>query len=431
MKIKSFLLFLMLSFAGQSFSQCLAPSTLFVSNINYYNAEVNWNTTSGSHHYKIRYKMIGSSSWSYKNNIDSTLNIKLLANLTPLSDYIWQIKSYCDTTNTNISNWSVTDTFTTTTNTCPNTSVLFTTNINFNNATANWDTISGANRYKIRYRILGTTIWANLGPIYHPDDSITIPLLQQNTPYEWQVLTFHDTSSLLGSLWSASDTFTTTSFVYAPFNPIVISTLSNLECNSSSEFALRITQTTNEPDIENSTITSDGGYFDINSINSGDSVGFAIVITATQSIYGVLKVGIIGGQNYAIINSYDSTGSQIGFFAIENVTGGIKVSSTTPNDGNNYTSGYVSEIHFTNIFVTPPTAGPLHFFADIESELNDQIYDADTVQIWCNSTSIAEHENLKKIIEVYDVFGRKTRKTNQPLFYIYDDGTVEKKIIIE
>jgi len=27
--------------------------------------------------------------------------------------------------------------------------------------------------------------------------------------------------------------------------------------------------------------------------------------------------------------------------------------------------------------------------------------------------------------------GRETKETNQPLFYIYDDGTVEKRIVIE
>ena len=114
MKIRLTILFGFISII--SFSQCFAPSTLFASNINYYNAEVNWNSTNGTNHYKIRYKIIGSASWSYKNNIDSILNQKLLTNLIPLSDYIWQIRSHCDTINSNTSNWSVTDTFTTITN---------------------------------------------------------------------------------------------------------------------------------------------------------------------------------------------------------------------------------------------------------------------------------------------------------------------------
>ena len=40
--------------------------------------------------------------------------------------------------------------------------------------------------------------------------------------------------------------------------------------------------------------------------------------------------------------------------------------------------------------------------------------------------------NNRKIISIKDIFGRKTNGTNnQPLFYIFDDGTVEKKIVIE
>ena len=422
----------MLIGASQSFSQCFTPTTLFASNINYYNAEVNWNTASGTYFYRIRYKIIGASNWSFQNNIDSTLNIKLLTGLTPLSDYIWQIKSYCDSTNTLTSGWSAIDSFTTITNTCPNTNVLFTTNINHNNATANWDTINEANRYKIRYKILTTNVWSNLGPIYHPEDSITIPLLQQNTSYEWQVLTFHDTSSLLASLWSASDTFTTTSFVYAPFNPILISTISNLECSSPSNFSLEITQSTYEPDIRTSTITSNGGYFDIGSLSIGDSVGYAIMITANQSINTVLKAGIIAGQNYAIINSYDSAGTLIGFFTIENVNGGIKFTTTTPNDNNDYTNGYISKAHLTNLFVNPPNTGPLYFFIDIESELNDQIYDTDTVQIWCNTTNMIEQKYQKEIIGIYDIFGRKASLKNyELLFILFSDGSIEKKLILE
>ena len=39
----------------------------------------------------------------------------------------------------------------------------------------------------------------------------------------------------------------------------------------------------------------------------------------------------------------------------------------------------------------------------------------------------------KKIIRIVDILGRTTsaKTTNTPLFYIYNDGTIEKKIIIE
>jgi len=41
----------------------------------------------------------------------------------------------------------------------------------------------------------------------------------------------------------------------------------------------------------------------------------------------------------------------------------------------------------------------------------------------------------KQLIQVTDLLGRKVTNskslTNTPLFYIYDDGTVEKRIVIE
>jgi hypothetical protein len=49
----------------------------------------------------------------------------------------------------------------------------------------------------------------------------------------------------------------------------------------------------------------------------------------------------------------------------------------------------------------------------------------------CSATSVQEHTTNKELLKVTDLLGRETKKTNQPLFYIYDDGTVEKRIVIE
>jgi len=56
-----------------------------------------------------------------------------------------------------------------------------------------------------------------------------------------------------------------------------------------------------------------------------------------------------------------------------------------------------------------------------------------TQQICGNSVSV---ENItiqnKKLVRITDLLGREVKKIrNTPLFYIYDDGTVEKKIILE
>ena len=51
-----------------------------------------------------------------------------------------------------------------------------------------------------------------------------------------------------------------------------------------------------------------------------------------------------------------------------------------------------------------------------------------------NSSSFITQDNVqnKELIKMIDIFGREAQgKKNEPLFYIYDDGTVEKKLIIE
>jgi hypothetical protein len=60
----------------------------------------------------------------------------------------------------------------------------------------------------------------------------------------------------------------------------------------------------------------------------------------------------------------------------------------------------------------------------------------DTCILTYNSTPTAITDiNIsinRKLIRIVDVLGRKNKGTrNEPLFYIYDDGTVEKQIIIE
>jgi hypothetical protein len=47
----------------------------------------------------------------------------------------------------------------------------------------------------------------------------------------------------------------------------------------------------------------------------------------------------------------------------------------------------------------------------------------------CSGTAIQEHTTNKELLRTIDVLGRETK--SQPFFYIYDDGTVEKRITIE
>ncbi len=60
-------------------------------------------------------------------------------------------------------------------------------------------------------------------------------------------------------------------------------------------------------------------------------------------------------------------------------------------------------------------------------------YDMDGL-IGCNTTNLLNTQtiNAKNLINIVDIFGRKSKRLkNQLLIYIYDDGTTEKKIIID
>ena len=57
----------------------------------------------------------------------------------------------------------------------------------------------------------------------------------------------------------------------------------------------------------------------------------------------------------------------------------------------------------------------------------------DNINLWDNNTSVnQDFQNSKKLVKVVDVLGRKTStKSNKVLMYIYDDNSVEKKIILK
>jgi hypothetical protein len=49
-----------------------------------------------------------------------------------------------------------------------------------------------------------------------------------------------------------------------------------------------------------------------------------------------------------------------------------------------------------------------------------------------SSTSTLEISNQKKVFKIVDFLGKETNpKVNKLQFYIYEDGTVEKRIVIE
>ena len=63
----------------------------------------------------------------------------------------------------------------------------------------NWTGAINTDRFKIRYRIFGTTTWNYLSNIAGFVSNTQLPQLNQLTLYEWSIMSYYDTTNLLGS----------------------------------------------------------------------------------------------------------------------------------------------------------------------------------------------------------------------------------------
>ena len=409
----------------ESQGQCLSTDSTYSTNVNYTNAKVNWEKVDSAIFYRVRYKDVNASTWSFQNNIDSSETNKLLIGLTPQTQYVWQIKSYCDSLSNTSSQWSTADSFFTENITLAYPTSIYANNITFYNAQVNWTGATNTDRFKIRYRIFGTTTWNYLSNIAGFVSSTQLPQLNQLTLYEWSIMSYYDTTNLLGSLWSPIDTFTTAQFIPAPFLPVISTSISSNLCGEKVDLFVSISQSANQPDIEQSVVTTNEGQFDIGGLSIGDTVGYADVYLSNLSATATLKVGIVFGQNYAFINAVDSLGDLIGFFSIENETNGVKITSSSPPDGNNYTSGLTTDITFNEIFINPNFNTNLIITTNIESELQDQVVITDTIQINCPASTFEIKDDNKRT-RYFNLLGKNAKKKKYSFRFLNN----QKKIII-
>jgi uncharacterized Ntn-hydrolase superfamily protein len=103
-------------------------------------------------------------------------------------------------------------------------------------------------------------------------------------------------------------------------------------------------------------------------------------------------------------------------------------------------SGNGTSSLFAFIKVAQPTDifGSSSFNISVRTHSNSNIEPIDSLQIIfdlsysCSSLNISENHSFGGLLKVTDLLGRDTKGTkNEPLFYIYNDGTVEKRIVVE
>ena len=102
--------------------------------------------------------------------------------------------------------------------------------------------------------------------------------------------------------------------------------------------------------------------------------------------------------------------------------GALQTSGLYRNNSNaNYPYDIASAINITSSSANTDPLSYYYFFYDIE------------VEVLCDDilSGINTPNSNKKLIKYVDVLGRTNNPSNTFLFYMYDDGTVEKKIVIE
>jgi hypothetical protein len=128
------------------------------------------------------------------------------------------------------------------------------------------------------------------------------------------------------------------------------------------------------------------------------------------------------------INSYDETAMLNDGYAVVYPTGGTPTYTFIWDNGSTNQSNGIN-----NSYQQILTAGANTFHTIIVNDANGcEVSDSIIINAY-NPTGLLNIKNInKELLKVTNLLGRETKGTkNQPLFYIYDDGTVEKRIIIE
>ena len=168
--------------------------------------------------------------------------------------------------------------------------------------------------------------------------------------------------------------FFTLSLSAQDFSPEVSFTIDNPVMGQASTFSFEISQSEGEADILNSTITTNGGSFDLASLTVGDVVGSGSGFIGGGSSSGVFSLVVNAvTENSADLDVVDSNSDVIGMMNISNSSNnGVSIyASNTYDDGNNVTAGNLQQVELTGIFTNPMSSSLVissFIFSELENE---------------------------------------------------------------
>jgi hypothetical protein len=160
------------------FSNCLIPPTNTTRVPKGTSVTISWVKNPCANGYKIRYRLLGTTTWKYKIVADTNQTTIYFLNYS--TDYQFAVASMDGSTT---SNYSFNKTFRTLCE-CFEPIVVID-SIGANAVKFYMDDDSCGVRFRIQYRVLGTNIWNTL-TVRDTAQTLVSPMLNQNTTYEYR-----------------------------------------------------------------------------------------------------------------------------------------------------------------------------------------------------------------------------------------------------
>lgn len=136
------------------------------------------------------------------------------------------------------------------------------------------------------------------------------------------------------------------------------------------------------------------------------------------------------GEVYFISIDKGDTDAEV--LQYEETYGGLLPSVSGVNGGGNSVTSTYGVTAYPTVILIAPNRTILSQDIWPVSNITSVLFNAGLSTASCGTASIQEELlTNKKLLKVTDLLGRETKPTNQPLIYMYDDGTIEKKIVLE